>query len=268
MKLEVKTITPELAKKYLEKNKINRRLSESDVLTYSKDMLRGQWILTPQGISIDSDGMLLDGQHRLNAVIKANIPIDMYVFENVDNNAFKVFDTGKKRSASDVLYISGIKNANNISAGLKKYIALKNKTNTLKGGMMLTRVSNIDVLDEYNKSPELFQELHSIVYKCYLKLRIISASDIFAYVYYLIKEKKHTKELVQSFFTQLHYNDNVENNTINILRDKLLNSLLSSIKITGKMKHVLIVKTWNAFVDGKEYKRLQYNINDRQMEEL
>lgn len=87
-------ITPVDAKKYLERNKKNRRLSKSNVLFYLEQMKKGQWQSTGDTIKFATNGDLLDGQHRLAALSRFTEPVEMFVAENVDPESFKVIDTG------------------------------------------------------------------------------------------------------------------------------------------------------------------------------
>lgn len=57
--------------------------------------------MTHQGIALDGplgSGKLIDGRHRLNAIVKADIEVPVLVFENVPQNTLSVLDTGKRRS--------------------------------------------------------------------------------------------------------------------------------------------------------------------------
>lgn len=100
MKAEVMTITPEKAKELLKGNLTNRQISKSVVNLYANDMKSGNWKLGGQGISISKTGRLLDGQHRLSAIIVANVPVAMLVCTDVDDTNVN-FDTGKKRTITD-----------------------------------------------------------------------------------------------------------------------------------------------------------------------
>jgi hypothetical protein len=73
------TVTPELAKKYLEMNTINRPILPSRVSSYSSQMKAGDWDLTHQGIAFGRNGSLLDGQNRLMAVIESGKSVKMLV---------------------------------------------------------------------------------------------------------------------------------------------------------------------------------------------
>lgn len=102
-------ITPEIAREYLMKvdpTIKNRNVNKRYVDLYARDMQAGKWRLTHQGIAFDKDGYLRDGQHRLNAIIKANIPVTMMVSRGLSENSYVGMDTGLKRSASDVLALS------------------------------------------------------------------------------------------------------------------------------------------------------------------
>jgi hypothetical protein len=59
--------------------------------------------VTHQDIAFDSNGVLVDGQHRLAAIIEADLPVEMTVFTDVEPDNFDVLDTGEKRNAADVL---------------------------------------------------------------------------------------------------------------------------------------------------------------------
>lgn len=76
---EVIVITPEIAQSLLGKNKSNRGIKNSLITSYANDMLSDNWRLTHQGIAINELGELVDGQHRLLAIIKSNKPIKMMV---------------------------------------------------------------------------------------------------------------------------------------------------------------------------------------------
>ena len=105
-KVEIKIITPEFAERLLEKNTSNRNLRKDHVATLARDMTEGAWRLNNDAICIANDGTLLNGQHRLSAVIKAGKPIKMLVAEGFSRDTYKVLDGGAKRSVADQLNIT------------------------------------------------------------------------------------------------------------------------------------------------------------------
>ena len=107
MRSRVQRITPERAEQWLAANTANRPVSKSTVRGFAEAMRRGDWLVTHQGIAFDSNGVLVDGQHRLAAIIDADLPVEMTVFSDVEPDSFDVVDTGKRRNAADVLAIEG-----------------------------------------------------------------------------------------------------------------------------------------------------------------
>ena len=71
MEIKLETITPEKAKSILQNNNANRPLNENHILFLAREMLAEQWMATPDTIKIGHHGNLLDGQHRLSALVES-----------------------------------------------------------------------------------------------------------------------------------------------------------------------------------------------------
>jgi hypothetical protein len=95
------------AARWLDGNTHNRPIRDSVVNRFIRDMRAGRWRLTHQGIAFDADGMLIDGQHRLWAVMLAGVTISMRVFFNEPIENMKAVDIGQTRSNFDVLHLTG-----------------------------------------------------------------------------------------------------------------------------------------------------------------
>lgn len=111
MKIETKTltVTPEMAKNWLAKyNNRNRNVRPAAVDIYAKDMKSGNWAFTHQGIAFYENGVLADGQHRLLAVVKANIPVKFLVTNGLPIEVGAAVDQHVRRQAHDALQISGL----------------------------------------------------------------------------------------------------------------------------------------------------------------
>ncbi|NCC66460.1 MAG: hypothetical protein EOM15_17640 [Spirochaetia bacterium] len=80
-------ITPEMATRMLSGNKDNRAINKSRVTLYAKAMKEGRWVENGQTIIISTDGFLIDGQHRLTALVAAGVTLEMLVvkLESKDN---------------------------------------------------------------------------------------------------------------------------------------------------------------------------------------
>jgi hypothetical protein len=123
----VQKISPDKAAEMLAANTTNRPLSRSTVQAFAEAMRRGDWLVTHQGIAFDSNGVLVDGQHRLAAVIEAQVPVEMTVFTEVEPDTFDVLDTGRKRNAADVLAIEGEKSTATLAAMVRAVWQFENR---------------------------------------------------------------------------------------------------------------------------------------------
>lgn len=131
------TITPEIAKEMLTRNVHNRALSVKARDTLAAAMLNGTWRDTADTIKIGEDGTLLDGQHRLSALIKAGVTLVMSVARNVPMEARDAIDNGGAgdRIVRDVLAIAdGTKINRHTEAALTVAFGQTENGTTLVGG--------------------------------------------------------------------------------------------------------------------------------------
>lgn len=261
-------VTPEKALEILKTNKRNRPLKKNWVMFFADQMDRGLWKFNGESIIISADNVLLDGQHRLAAVVKSNKSQKFIIVYGIDQEAFNTIDVGTARTAGDMLSIDNVKNGNKIAGIIKVHEVLKRNNYQTGHGASRLKLSKQEIVYTFREDEEFWNEMLVIARRYYSKLKILSVRSIGGYYAYLIKEKKHDVSVVNGFFNQLFYFQGAENNSINILRDKLLKEVTGRHKMTTKYKHAMIVKAWNAYIKGKEYKTLSYNIENEPMPEL
>jgi hypothetical protein len=248
-------VTPDLAKVYLSTNNQNRNVKERKVNRFTHDIMLGKWKDdTGETIKFSKCGKLIDGQHRLLAIIKANKPINIHISEGHDYSIFDVLDTGTSRSVSDAFSIAGIKMANTIPSIIATY-------NWLKGGSTTTRVinpiSNNQILEQYNLDIEHWNNMAKSAHTLYIAInKIVAPSTIggtYAYLFDINAVKANL------FFNQLCSGYGIENESITLLRNQLTKDKLSMYKMSTQMKFAFIIKTWNAYVINKTIKQLKFN---------
>lgn len=107
MQLEFRTITPEQAADMLAKhNTFNRKLDASHAAFLAKEMERGTFRPdNGDSIRIDAEGNIIDGQHRLAAIVKTGKPVTMLVANDIDRDTFATIDMGKRRTVHDIVCI-------------------------------------------------------------------------------------------------------------------------------------------------------------------
>lgn len=86
---------------------LQRPPSNSHVRKLAADMKAGRWKMTHQAIAIDQNGRLIDGQHRLLAVVEAGVVVPMMVAFGVPPGSFDHVDMGMSRRVTDILRLRG-----------------------------------------------------------------------------------------------------------------------------------------------------------------
>lgn len=256
----VEEIGPERARQMLAMNRGNRRIDPGTVNRYVAAMRRGEWQLSHQGIAIDKDGVLLDGQHRLTAIVKAGLQVPMLVVVGVDRAAFSVVDTGKRRSAGDTLRLYGATDPNNVAAALRYVHLFRTVPNGQWHGNG-TRMTNDQVL-------ELFQSTPKIV-DCVRDARQISTAtgiipSAAAAAIYVTREAAPAADWV-AWSEGLMTGANLD------LGDPRLafRNFFSNARAQGGKRRVdaqehmaIYIRAWNYWVEGKSRKHLQYRTGD------
>lgn len=104
MRAEIVIVTPLLAATWLSQNsKSQRTISAPTVEKYAADMRSGNWALTHQGICFNVQGVLVDGQHRLQAVIQAQTSVQMLVVRGLPLEYESQIDQGYGRTLAQVV---------------------------------------------------------------------------------------------------------------------------------------------------------------------
>ena len=145
MKTEVQTITPERASKLLQNHlrpERQRPLSESVVESYARVMRAGHWMLTHQGIAIDDAGELIDGQHRLTAVVRSGVAVPMLVTTDIPHNGhadgfltIDAIDRGQERIVGQQLQLRhGVTNGNLYASAARSVLWLAASSRKLMPG--------------------------------------------------------------------------------------------------------------------------------------
>jgi hypothetical protein len=255
MEIKKILITPSMAKEMLESNIANRNLKLKVVEKYAADMIAGNWIQdTGEMICISILRELINGQHRLRAVIKSNTSQYFHVAYDVPDEAKKVIDTGSSRKASDIFSIDGVANALSIPSIISYYIHLRNGNLGHKASYQ----SSINYLNIYNERPEFYQNVFKITKSYYNAFsKILNPSTIGGF--YLLFSSINQKN-ADDFFDQLCTGNNITNSSISSLRKKLTDDKISANKkMTAVLRNTFIIKTWNHFRKNEVIKILKFD---------
>lgn len=150
--VSVMKVTPSMAQTLLKTNTSNRSVRKNRVKNYATQMRRGQWQLTGDPIRISRTGRLLDGQHRLLAIIEADTAIETIVIEGLADETFTVIDSGLARTPSDALAFAGVGSASHIAPVVRIVIGVENELNIYNSEAMslVTRQDIVDYVENNN----------------------------------------------------------------------------------------------------------------------
>jgi hypothetical protein len=100
-------VSPDMAKQWLnDVNIFNRPINQAVVNMYVRQIKSGLWRRTHQGIAFDTNGMLIDGQHRLMAIVNANVTVSVLIFIDEAPENYEYIDCGCNRSNLDIIRMS------------------------------------------------------------------------------------------------------------------------------------------------------------------
>lgn len=150
----VMLVTPARASLWLENRHQNRPIRQRVVDLYVEDFVANEWYLTNQGIGLDKDGRLVDGQHRLTALVQANLSVEMLVITGVEHSvAIRAVDNGPSRTAGQRLTMTGELNSNIKAAVCRSVHLLMNPAVAINS--MISQGDVQRTLDEYRDQVEM-----------------------------------------------------------------------------------------------------------------
>lgn len=108
---EVIMVTPALASEFLRRNEGNRSVKQTKAAQYAADMRDGRWKFNGEPIIVSDTGELNDGQHRMQAIIDANVTLPFLFVFGLTRESRETVDQGAARGAGDYLAMGGMASA-------------------------------------------------------------------------------------------------------------------------------------------------------------
>ena len=247
-------LTPEIAEYLIGKNIRNRPKNQMLIQQYANDIKNGKWKYTQQTIQISKSGVVLDGQHRLMAVVLTQISIEVLLGCGMDDDIFTVLDTGRVRQTSDTMAIAGIENPTKIAAMVKFIINFEKGVydQATRGYSRGSKKVTNEFATEF--ALQHLDSLYQSYYYGYNKDNKIISGTTLAALHYIFK--KFNNEQANIFCKSLADGLNLtRENPIYLLRKRLIEDGRTK-KMSVYEKTALVVKAWNLFRNGKKISRL------------
>lgn len=150
-------VTSPMAQVMLSRNTRNRKPRASDVTHYGNAMKEeGGWLLTHQSLAFDVNGVLVDGQQRLGAIVESGRTADLFIMCGMPPESFEVVDTGRKRTAADMLHVGGETQGSRLAAVCRLLWVF----DTDPQGDWRNRVSNSTISRTLEANPKLREAIN------------------------------------------------------------------------------------------------------------
>lgn len=190
-------ITPKLAQQLVDSNhENNRKLKPQVVQAYKRQMQKGLWKSNNgEGIKISECNKLLDGQHRLAAIIEYGKPVEMLIFSGIPESSITSIDDGIKRSLADAMMINGkaLPNQGAVNASLSCLVTLYNCIETDRHYSAVTgarRNSTSEMIQFFDALPNFAEVAAEFFSKFkYTKLGRAMPIGLALAMYYLLNDK-------------------------------------------------------------------------------
>ncbi len=264
---EIKTVTPAEATEMLAHNTQNRQVLRGQVVRMVAQMKSGNWKFDGAPIRFAADGTLLDGQHRLSAVVESELPQQFVIIRGLERDSQTVMDTGRKRSLSDMLSMRGDANP----GPLATFTSIAYKwDNGLRGSALFRGNStNVDRAEVYAPSIQTLlnwidehPDVHSIIRPMISLARTLGVAPSLIYTSWWALYSVDYDD-AEHFFNLLRNGAGLEQgNPILTLRNRLI-EIGRETADRGKStapEHALalVFKAWNAYRDGRDLNRLYF----------
>jgi len=285
MKAEVRLIDPELAEHLLNNHYGNRALSQRAVDDYARDMKEGRWIECGNPINIGPDGNLLNGQHRLWAIIESGCEFEFVIISENSNDVHKVFDIGRRRTGPQILglqnvdkptivrgiadkFLRYVKSLNLDVEGVYPYTSIKEQpwkeTKPWQHGMVTKTEPDEYVLAHEDELAEIVpyaQEFHS---------EFKSGKIWYAGFAYIVKKMSDQPYMFDQFHDGVVKGQMLaEGDPRYALRRHLIRQNKAPQSIWEQQFHVAIaIIAWNKWIEGKPVKLLRFSRNMLPMQEV
>lgn len=272
MNFVTENITPIKAQEYLKTSLGNRPISKPTVQSYADTMKKGGWMMNGVAIIFDVEGHLIDGHHRMHAVILAGIPVKMEVCRGVPSEAFTTYDCGRRRNLGQLLAMQKVKNYNlvasivSVNYTLVRTGKIWSNNNTDNGKKTRTNEENYEL---FQRDPQGFINAGEDAMSVINKVRgMLSGSWIGGLIYYLTHTGGYEKEYVIHFFENVCSYDDGDIQPANVLRKRILDNKIRNVSLLTSQLFAFIVISWNAYVQNRTLSFLRYNPDKEEFPQL
>lgn len=245
-------VTPEAAEEWLTRNAKNRTVRPKKVAQYVADMLAGRWMFTGDPIQFDTDRRLINGQHRLQAVIEAGVPQEFLVITDLPAEAQLYMDQGSKRTPGDQMRLSfpDLRDSNHVAAVASTLIKLEQ-------GDFLSRDRLVSAPDVVEWSRPRLASLAVATQRMRRVRHAVRVSPALCGAVAWLSARNYPNQADRFWDTLTTGEDLAAGDPILALRNKLLHRVSTGARWTAGEELYYMIRAWNAHIGDERLTRLQ-----------
>lgn len=262
MHIEILRIGPEEARSLLSANSRNRPLSPSRVKALAGQMARGEWRVNGDTLRLSKTGRLLDGQHRLHAIIESGVTQDYIVVRGLDDESFDTIDIGAARKASELLALHGVQHAATLSTVTRRWLTWQETGHPLQAAAE-RRPSNAQIIAAATANQVLQRAAAFGANHGWLRRNLSSSDAGFCYAAFATVDEDASIE----FLRMVDAPGSGATSTVILLRDQLMETRASTRRMTAAHRIALTFKTWRLWREGKTVKFLRIRMEGEKAEQ-
>lgn len=252
------SVSPKLAQTWLDSvNTRNRSINPRRVDEHARAMAAGTWVISNDAIAFDNEGQLINGQHRLSAIVKSNTTQMFVVIEGADPEDQNIMDSGMARRAGQQLHIAGWKNGSTVAA-ISRVLLRWNTGSMLTGYRPTIQEIALFAAAWPTRLEVSTEHAMRVCRRIELTRALVGALAFTAYGLAAAEPERLTVEQVAEFFQLLETGANMPaDHPVMVLRDRATRYRRERIKQSEAAQLYDLVRTWNAYRKGERYGKLQ-----------
>jgi hypothetical protein len=252
---EWELITPDVAEELLKLNDNNRNPRPDRINKYARAIDLGDWGLTGQPIIIDWNGKLMDGQHRLMAVVQTGTSVSILVVRGVDPKLMPLIDKGAARTAGDAFTWAGIQHGNVVAAAMRQLLALVEGKST-RDSHTLNSITDQEMIDAFAMHEGFITWAAPMAINVGKSVKLSASKYLTAMLWLSINGCD--SEAIQEFTEQVITGANLgEGSPILALRNWAMQAKVTKRKLRRDEILIAVVKTWNDLAEGRARKLMK-----------
>lgn len=247
-------------------NTSNRSISKVNVASLVRDMENNRWVgHVGDEVTIAEDGQLNNGQHRMYAIRETGIAQPMKLCFGMTKAARASEGSGRSKNGADLIAFkegAKAKNKEARSAALRLvygFIHDQSRPKVYAGNRKPTHSEFYDIEEQYGES--ISESLQFVMQHDVQTITVVSNA---AFLHFLLKNSKYGKKYADSFFEKLGTGVNLKStDPVMVARNRFIRDAQGQKALRHQSnKDValgLIVKAWNATVEGKNWTSKERN---------